>query len=428
MKLLNIVSFALLSLMGCSQPSINQKDVERVINYLASDKLRGREVFTPELDSAAKFIEQEFRQIGLDPMNNDGGYRQSFKLISIGVDSSYVSLNQQKINPSDYFMQLDTSMVRWNDKSQILIKTIGPEDDFRREFQSIFQNDDNLIVLVDTAHAKNFSLYRQYLSGPSNRLAIGKGRSLVAILIPAVDPQQFWIYGHAKVEEKPLANVVGKITGKRTNEYVIFSGHYDHLGIRNPVKGDSIANGANDDASGTTAVIELARYFRQLPPPERSLIFVAFTAEETGGYGSKYFSQQLDPDQIIAMFNIEMIGKLSSKGKNTAWITGWDKSDLGEMMARSGEKSGYVFFPDPYPEQNLFYRSDNATLARLGVPAHSISTTQIDIDKDYHQVTDEVSTLDLDHLTNTIKAIAAGASAIISGNQTPSRVDKASVH
>ena len=104
-------------------------------------------------------------------------------------------------------------------------------------------------------------------------------------------------------------------------------------------------------------------------------------------------------------------------------MSGWDKSDLGLILQESLEKVDFKFFADPYPKQNLFYRSDNATLARLGVPAHSISTTQIDIDTDYHQLSDEVETLDIENITNTIKAIAIGSQGIVDGEYTPSRID-----
>ncbi|NVK85131.1 MAG: M20/M25/M40 family metallo-hydrolase, partial [Cytophagia bacterium] len=172
----------------------------------------------------------------------------------------------------------------------------------------------------------------------------------------------------------------------------------------------------------------LAKYFKDMgTKPERTIMFAAFTAEEGGGYGSTYFSQQLNPDEIVAMFNIEMIGKPAVSGPNTAWITGFERSSFGELLQKAVEGTEYEFYADPYPDQNLFYRSDNATLARLGVPAHSISTTPIDVDKDYHQASDEVSTLDLAHMTNTIKAIAAAAGRMISGEDTPTRVDKASV-
>lgn len=225
-------------------------------------------------------------------------------------------------------------------------------------------------------------------------------------------------------EPRFLHNVAGMIKGSsRPDEYVIFSGHYDHIGIRKAVDGDSIANGADDDASGITAVILLAEYFKQ-HPPERSLIFAAFTAEEIGGFGSRFFSQQLNPEQIVAMFNIEMIGKESKFGRNSAFITGFERSDFGKILQQNLEGSSFQFHPDPYPEQRLFYRSDNATLARLGVPAHTISTTQIDKDSLYHSVNDEVESLDMQNIADIIEAIAVSAKSIVSGKDTPVRIKK----
>lgn len=224
---------------------------------------------------------------------------------------------------------------------------------------------------------------------------------------------------------KPLFNVVGIIPGRsQAKELVVFSGHYDHLGI---VKGDvqdSIANGADDDASGVTAMIALAKYYKALNNNERTLVFVAFTAEEIGGFGSKHFSQQLNPDDVVAMFNIEMIGKESKFGKNTAFITGFDKSDFGKILQKNLEGTEFAFHPDPYIRQNLFYRSDNATLAALGVPAHTISTDQIDTDQFYHTVKDEYATLDPENILATIKAIAKSAISIIKGTDTPMRIPR----
>lgn len=124
------------------------------------------------------------------------------------------------------------------------------------------------------------------------------------------------------------------------------------------------------------------------------------------------------------MFNIEMIGKASKWGTNSAFITGYERSDFGEILQRNLEGTAFKFYPDPYPQQNLFYRSDNATLARLGVPAHTISTDQIDTDKVYHTVDDELSTLDINNITATIRAIALSSRSIVSGKDTPKRVAK----
>jgi len=213
------------------------------------------------------------------------------------------------------------------------------------------------------------------------------------------------------------------IPGKsKKDEYVIFSGHYDHIGVGKPVEGDSIYNGANDDAAGTTAVIMLAKYFKELNNNERTIIFAAFTAEEMGGYGAQYFSRQFDPEKVVAMFNIEMIGTESKWGKNSAYITGYEKTDMGAILQKNLDGSGFNFYPDPYTTQNLFYRSDNATLARLGVPAHTISTSKMDSEPNYHKVSDEIGTLDMDNMAMIIKSIALSSRTIVAGKDTPSRV------
>ena len=228
-----------------------------------------------------------------------------------------------------------------------------------------------------------------------------------------------------KNENSLLANVVGIIPGKSlSNEYVIFSGHYDHIGISssNLVNGDSIYNGANDDAAGTTAMMMLAKYFKKLNNNERTLVFVAFTGEEEGGLGARHFSKQFDPMSVKAMFNIEMIGTESKWGKNSAYITGFEKSDMGKILQNNLVGSTFTIYPDPYIDQNLFYRSDNQTLAKLGVPAHTISTSKMDNEPNYHKTSDQFETIDIDNMTEIIKAIAISAQSIISGKDTPTRV------
>lgn len=225
-------------------------------------------------------------------------------------------------------------------------------------------------------------------------------------------------------KDKNANNVIGILPGKsKPNEYVVFSAHYDHLGTVSDGD-DKVYNGANDDASGTTAVIALAKYFKELGNNERTIIFVAFTAEEIGIVGSRYFSKNINPDEVVAMFNIEMIGTESKWEKNSAYITGFERSDFGTILQKNLKGSNFNFYPDPYTEMQLFYRSDNATLAALGVPAHTISTSKMDSEANYHQLSDEVSTLDLDNMTEIIKAIAISSESIISGKDTPTRVEK----
>jgi Zn-dependent M28 family amino/carboxypeptidase len=223
---------------------------------------------------------------------------------------------------------------------------------------------------------------------------------------------------------KPANNVIGVLPGKsKPDEIVIFSAHFDHLGATE-FGDDKIYNGANDDASGVTAVIALANYFKILNQNERTLIFVAFTGEEIGGFGSEFFTKSMNPDNVVAMFNIEMIGTESKWDKNSAYITGYEKSSFGTILQQNLKGSNFNFYEDPYPKEQLFYRSDNARLAALGVPAHTISTSKMDSEPNYHQLSDEVATLDLDNMTEIIKAIAISSESIIKAVDTPTRVKK----
>lgn len=234
----------------------------------------------------------------------------------------------------------------------------------------------------------------------------------------------------------PLHNVVGILPGtSKANEVIIFSAHYDHLGQTIqpslPKGSDNIFNGADDNASGVTAILQLAEYYQryyQHTPNKRTIMFVAFAAEELGGLGSKYFGQQTNPKNIMAMINIEMIGKVSRFGKGSFWLTGYEYSTLGEkvnqhlLQTSSRLQPIWKIHPDPYPKYNLFYRSDNASLAKLGVPAHTISASQIDKDKHYHQPSDELNTLDITSIKLVLHRIAHIGNFLIDDEITPSRI------
>lgn len=220
-----------------------------------------------------------------------------------------------------------------------------------------------------------------------------------------------------------MSNIIGVLEGRsKKDEYVIVSAHHDHLGMKESGEGDRIFNGANDDASGVVGVLALAEYFAIKGMNERSIVFVCFTAEEMGLIGSKHFGKGIDASKFVAGINLELIAKEPKTGPKTAWLTGFDRSDFGKIIQKNLEGTGYKLFPDPYPKFNLFFRSDNASLARLGVPSHTFSTTPIDIDADYHKVSDEAKTLNVGVLTETVKAVAKGTESIINGLDTPTRV------
>jgi len=291
--------------------TISEKFVKQHIYTLSNDSMQGRKAGTNGIEKAAKYIESEFKRIGLKSFNSDS---------------------------------------------------------FRQEFRFVNPRSSNSELLI-------------------------------------------------------LSNVIGLLEGsKMKNEYVIISAHYDHLGKKDNGDGDLIFNGANDNASGVAAVLMLAEYFKKANINKRSLLFVAFTAEEMGLVGSNYFGKTISPDSIIAGINIEMIGKESPFGPNSAWLTGFERSNFGTIIQKNLSGSNYKLYPDPYNNYRLFFRSDNASLARLGIPAHTFSTSPMDKDLDYHKVTDEARTLNIETITQTIKAIAIGTESIITGEDTPTRV------
>jgi Zn-dependent M28 family amino/carboxypeptidase len=393
---------------------------------LASDAMRGRASFTPDIERAADSIEIQFRAAGLRTWNGSASYRQPFSMIRAKLLSISGTLGEIPLTTDNTVIISSSPHFQVDEHTGYQLASIRAGEDLRAKAQQYAHSKANYLVLVDTSFAKTFNRLGR-LAGTQ----FSSNYSTVFVLSPAAAATHFSLTADQEINESKLANVVGILPGKgrHRKEYVIFSGHYDHLGVRKPdARGDSIYNGANDDASGTTAVILLSHYFSHLHHNKRTLVFAAFTAEEIGEFGSQYFSSQFDPDKVVAMFNIEMIGSPSKWGENSAFITGFDRSTMSTILQRNLSGSQFTFYPDPYPTQNLFYRSDNASLARKGVPAHTISTTQIDIDKTYHTPEDEVSTLDLPNMAAIIKAIALSSKTIVEGKDTPSRVDTSQVH
>ncbi len=397
--------------------NIDRAEVERVERVLASDEMEGRRTFTPAIDRAAEFIAAEFKKAGLEPVDKDS-YLQTFYLHRTGNLSGNVTVNDQPVNIENVVVMSLEKSLDITPQSGYQYAHISATDTFFTVYQRLLKEPKNLFITVDPAHGRMFNSLKR-------RNTFSEQKNNVVFALAGQPATSYKIQVKQDITELRLQNVVGILPGKsKKTEKVIFSAHYDHLGIGRPdAQGDSIYNGANDDAAGTTAVIMLAYHYAREKNNERTLIFAAFTAEEVGGMGSTYFSQQYNPEEIVAMFNIEMIGTDSKWGKNSAYITGYEKSSMGEILKKNLQGTGFSFHPDPYPDQNLFYRSDNATLARLGVPAHTISTSKMDIEPHYHKPSDEVDTLDLDNMTEIIKAIALSATSIVKGADTPTRVD-----
>ncbi len=215
------------------------------------------------------------------------------------------------------------------------------------------------------------------------------------------------------------ANVIGVIRGADPalrDEVVVVGAHYDHVGIGQPVDGDSIYNGADDDASGTVAVLQIAEALKAGPAPRRTVVFVAFTGEEMGLLGTRYYiANPVAPmERTVAQLQIEMIGRPDSLagGAGRGWLTGYERSTMGDML----RDNGIPIVPDPRPDQNFFMRSDNIAFARIGIPAHTLSS--FNLHTDYHRPSDEVGAVDFAHMTAVIEA-ATRAVRILADGEAP---------
>ncbi len=199
-------------------------------------------------------------------------------------------------------------------------------------------------------------------------------------------------------------NVVGILPGSDPalrDQYVVVGAHFDHIGIGRATDGDSINNGADDDGSGTVAVLEIARALAG-SPPRRSVVFLLTTGEEVGFTGIRWYvrSPRYPLERTVADIQIEMIGRPDSLagGPGRAWLTGYDRSTMGEMLRAAGNP----IVPDPRPAQNFFERSDNVVFAWKGVVAHTLSS--FGLHADYHTVDDEVERIDFQHMARVIDA------------------------
>lgn len=200
-------------------------------------------------------------------------------------------------------------------------------------------------------------------------------------------------------------NAVGILRGSDPDagkDAILLTAHLDHLGVGPAKKGDSIYNGADDDASGTTAVLELARLFAAGRRPPRTMLFVLFGSEEIGGYGNRYFLKHppLPIEHIVANLEFEMIGRrdpaLPSDG---LWLTGFDRTNLGPELARHGA----ALHADPHPKEGFFKRSDNYSLALRGIIAQTVSS--FGLHADYHAPSDEIGSIDFPHMTRGIQSM-----------------------
>jgi Zn-dependent M28 family amino/carboxypeptidase len=274
-----------------------------------------------------------------------------------------------------------------------------------------------LLLSPALLRAQNHADVANYVRGEMSFLASdalgGRGSATHDELVAATYVvAQFQSFGldSAEIQRVPLPsgastyNAIGVLRGadpELAQQAILLSSHLDHLGTRRTSAGEVIYHGADDDASGTTAVLELARAFGSMPQrPRRTVVFVCFGSEETGGQGDQYFllHAPIPLASIVAHLEFEMIGQPDPAIRpDQLWLTGWERTDLGPTLA----KHGAPLVADPHPAKNFFKRSDNFAFARQGIIAQTISSYGLGIH--YHKPTDDLAHIDFQHLASAIE-------------------------
>ena len=445
--------------------SITPDDIRRRIAIIADDSMRGRDTPSPELEEVAAYIASEFRRIGLKPGGDNGTFLQRYAIdrVQFAADSSIAFVHgggdatlaygrdfvfsDNMFESGDYAgdlvlltgtmgggIQLDTAalagkmlvvtarvrnradrqrLLGWRPAGVIGL-TSAPDSLWmtlvERSSQTQLRDPSRQVgaPLVLTVRAGSLApvLTRLGADSAAVQQAAQAGAPLTARPLAGA---QLHVHGRIRaVDRKSAPNVVGILEGsdpRLKREYVVLSAHMDHVGVGRPVNGDSIYNGADDDASGTIAVVEAAEAFAQLQPrPKRSIIFLTVSGEEKGLWGSAYFADHapVPVANIVADLNTDMVGR---NWKDTIVAIGKEHSDLGATLNRVGAAHPELRMQpidDIWPQESFYTRSDHYNFARKGVPIlFFFNGTHAD----YHRPSDSVDKIDAEKESRIVKLV-----------------------
>lgn len=448
------------------------------VSFLASDALEGRGTPSKGLDVAAEYIAAQFRRSGLEPLGDDGFF-QTADWEYLNPDSASVEIKvgdktlkfdatslsgqpTKAIDLSAAVIKVDASDAAAVDAltaevvgGKVVLTELPSPAKVPREqapavmmarqtfMRRIYELKPALVLDVDRNPAAARGLRRDVPQGgrPSPPVV---GPPIITVHSPelaeilaatpagATDAKATVAIGEPKARTAKVRNVVGLLRGSDPalkETYVMVSAHYDHLGI-GPKDGqaDGIFNGANDDASGTASVIEIASALAKMQPrPKRSVIFTTFYGEEHGLIGSTYYAAHpvVPLASTVAAVNLEQLGRTDdTEGPrvDAANVTGFDFSTVTDALRRAGEGVGVALQKHPKNSDLYFNASDNAALARAGVPAHTVSVAYAF--PDYHGRDDEWDRIDYVNMSKIDRMVALGLVAL-ADDENPPRWDAA---
>ena len=411
---------------------ITQTSVKSHLEFLASDAMNGRGSGTRDEWIAAEYLASQMRLSGLEPLGDSGGYVQTIEIERSQLAKPPV---------------LSFGFGRFTHGAEILVTSMGASRHAGplQKYQPGLDIKPGAVVLLPEDRSANAvpgltsaaivlsiespQARQQWSTIAARPVALGASLAAVAstaapraarvILDKAAyasiaslsDGTSISLEGDAAPPQRTQTwNAVGQLKGRdpsRAGEVILLSAHLDHIGARAPRPGepadaDTINNGADDDASGCVAVLEIAKALAHDKRPRRTIVFAFFGSEEAGGFGSRHLAEKppVALTQIIANLQFEMIGRPDKAvPEKTLWLTGFERSTLGPSLARHGAR----LVKDPHPEQNFFFRSDNIHFARRGVVAHTVSS--YGLHKEYHTPEDETRLVDYAHMTEAIRSM-----------------------
>ncbi|MFK7814118.1 MAG: M28 family peptidase [Maribacter sp.] len=442
--------------------TVDKNNIEGHIYFLADDLLKGRNTGTPENKIAASYLANTLRGYGVKPSPESGDYYQKMDLYRFYLPEK-IKLSLSGVSfPEVVAFDIDAI----DSEEDAVYLNFGMESDYKGKDVK------DKIVVVKAGTPEAFDIRSAFGSrAPKREIAIQHGAKGL-IEIGAFNPEQWPRMAHAfeervslsEGEKEPLPlylwvqtspeqlakfdeesiriqveskgiqkeivhtqNVVGTLEGtdpELKNEYIIYSAHYDHVGIGKPdAKGDSIYNGARDNAIGTTAVLNIAENLAKYPT-KRSALFILFTGEEKGLLGSRYYVQNpvLPLNQMIYCFNTDGGGYNNT---SLATIAGLKRTTAQKHMVEGAKTFGLkaIAIDDVAPEEGLFDRSDNVSFAAVGIPAPTYSTGfdafDEEINRYYHQAGDEADSLDYDYLVKFYQGYVLSGRLIANDPEKP---------
>ena len=449
------------------EASIERDEALSHFYFLASDELKGRDPARMEIDIAAKYIAGQFEKYGAQALPALNGYFQYVPFVL----SAPPSVGQFLMNEDTLTHGSDLLVMGGKDIQgvyEMVFAGYGMEDDY----EGLDVNDKWVVVRLGTpgnispselldagkekivlAESKGaagllemynipsmpWQLLVNYLNKPQmtvdpfpeneeNTIPYVWMKDLTGEKIKAIEAQNqsVNIEIEGKVNRKIQGrNVVAFVEGTDSelkNEYIMLSAHYDHIGVGQPnAEGDSIYNGARDNAVGTSAIINAAKFFAE-NPPKRSVLLTAWTAEEKGLLGSGYFSENPPVDLSSIIYNLN-IDNASYNDTSIVTVIGLNRTSADHHIKDAVSQFDLEAIPDPAPEQGLYDRSDNVNFAKKGIPAptFSLGFTAFDqeVAKHYHQVTDQVDNFDLDYAMKYWKSYILSAQLIANDPAKP---------